>query len=167
MGNQTQVTKLTIVAKDDPGHQVEAQYNPKELAANKKVPWTRVKSDKSDSPAQEFSNAEPETLQFELLFDTFEKKTDVYATHVAGLKAMCQIPRGKSGADKHPPRVMVIWGRKDFLQFEGVITSLATKYTMFLPDGTPVRATVTISITASKKATAKVPKKKKKKKTTT
>lgn len=161
--NQTQVTKLTIVAKDDPGHQIVAQYNPKELTANKKVPWTRVKSDKSDSPAQEFSNAEPETLQFELLFDGFEQKLDVYSTYVSGLKAMCQVPKGKSGADKHPPRVMVIWGEKDFLQFEGVITSMATKYTMFLPDGTPVRATVTISVTASKKATAKVPKKKKKK----
>jgi hypothetical protein len=52
---------------------------------------------------------------------------------------------------------MVIWGGKKFLDFKGVITNLAVKYTMFLPDGTPVRATATVSLQAAAKVKAKVP----------
>jgi len=38
--------------------------------------------------------------------------------------------------------VLIIWG--GLPAFEGVIESVGTKYTMFLPNGTPVRATCTV-----------------------
>lgn len=41
-----------------------------------------------------------------------------------------------------PPLVTFTWGGLQV--FEGVIESLNVKYTMFLPDGTPTRATVTL-----------------------
>jgi nucleoid-associated protein YgaU len=36
-----------------------------------------------------------------------------------------------------------LWGR---FSFKGVITQLASKYTMFLADGTPVRAELTLTL---------------------
>ena len=47
---------------------------------------------------------------------------------------------------KRPPKVGVRWGVGKLPEFQGVIESVATKYTMFLPDGTPVRATCRVTI---------------------
>ncbi|HUH02719.1 MAG TPA: hypothetical protein VML75_12055 [Kofleriaceae bacterium] len=149
---------VTITNLENSGEKVHALFNPKEIALAKKVPWNKVKGDKSDSPAVEFTNAEPETLTLELFFDTYESKADVYNDHIVSLRALCLVPTGAEGEAKHPPRVLITWGDKAFLKFEGVITSLNVKYTMFLPDGTPVRATANISVQASKRATAKVKK---------
>ena len=41
---------------------------------------------------------------------------------------------------KRPPRIKVSWGDR-LPPFIGVLESVSTKYTMFLRDGTPVRAT--------------------------
>jgi hypothetical protein len=152
---------VTITNLENSGQKVHALFNPKEIAIAKKVPWNKVKGDKSDSPAVEFTNAEPETLALELFFDTYEEKVDVYDHYIVSLRSLCLAPDGAEGEAKHPPRVLVTWGDKAFLKFEGVITSLNVKYTMFLPDGTPVRATATMSVQASKRAKAKVKKKKK------
>jgi hypothetical protein len=93
----------------------------------------------------------------ELFFDTYEERKDVYETYIRGLRAMCLITPGTTGKNKRPPQVMLIWGDKKYLNFKGVITNLAVKYTMFLPDGTPVRATATVSLQAAAKVKAKVP----------
>jgi hypothetical protein len=53
-------------------------------------------------------------------------------------------------ADKHrPPLVMFSWGG---FQFKGVVESLTMRYTMFLPDGKPCRATANLSIKEAKTA---------------
>jgi hypothetical protein len=44
--------------------------------------------------------------------------------------------------ERRPAKVMIIWG--GLPEFEGVIESLSVKYTLFLPSGTPVRATVNL-----------------------
>ena len=46
--------------------------------------------------------------------------------------------------EKRPAQVMITWG--GLPEFEGVIESIGAKYTMFLPSGTPVRATVTVKM---------------------
>jgi hypothetical protein len=45
---------------------------------------------------------------------------------------------------RRPAQVMITWGTLS--EFEGVIESIGTKYTMFLPSGTPVRATASVKI---------------------
>ena len=61
--------------------------------------------------------------------------------------------------EKRPPLVLLEWG--EFPRFKGVIESLSTEYTMFLPDGTPVRAICTITMKEADTVKAKVRKKKK------
>jgi len=154
--NNVQLTKMTIKNLDD-GGEVVAMFNPKEIQITKKVPWNKHKASKGDLPTLEFTEAEPETCQVELFFDTYESREDVYLTYIQGLRAMCLIRPGKKGVEKHPPQVMLVWGDKKYLNFKGVITNLAVKYTMFLPDGTPVRATATLSLQQGEKVKAKVP----------
>jgi hypothetical protein len=149
--------KLTIQSVDPMGDPITANFNPKEIQITKKVPWEKSKSSKGDMPALEFTAAEAETMSVELFFDTYETKEDVYETYIVGLRALCLVNEGATGEKKRPPLVVVAWGNKKFLNFRGVINNLAVKYTMFLPDGTPVRATATVSLQAAAKVKAKVP----------
>jgi Contractile injection system tube protein len=50
---------------------------------------------------------------------------------------------GSGDAESRPSRVMIIWSG-GLPAFEGVVESVGMKYTMFLPSGTPVRATVSV-----------------------
>lgn len=128
----------------DNGQQVEAYFNPKEIAIDKEVPWNEHKSTKSNLPLLEFTDAKPKHLQVELLFDGFEEQVDVHATYIKMLESFTEIidPARK----KRPPMCMFVWGDK-FPRFMGVIASLSVKYTMFLNDGRPVRATVSLKMT--------------------
>lgn len=112
-----------------------AQFNPKEIMITKSVPWQKHRSSKGDAPTLEFTDTEPRTFQAEFLFDTFEAGTDVHQTLIAPLEALALIDPGK----KRPPLVQVEWGA-GFPAFRGVIESIDVKYTLFLADGTPVRA---------------------------
>lgn len=136
--------KCTIACIESPNVQVTAQYNPKEVSIDKSVPWNKHKNPKGDVPQLEFTNAENRTLSMELFFDGYEQGTSI-EKDVGLLMQMTMIRPEQAEEDKHPPRVLVTWG-PSFPKFRGVIESLGTKYTMFLEDGTPVRATCTLKI---------------------
>jgi hypothetical protein len=51
---------------------------------------------------------------------------------------------------KRPPLLTFTWGSK-FPVFKGVIENLSVKYTLFLPDGTPCRATVNLKMKQANK----------------
>lgn len=137
--------KLTIVSLDSPKIRVTAQFNPKEISIDKSVPWSKHGNAKSDAPELEFTNGENRSMSLELFFDGYEKKKSVLPD-VEKLHSMSKIREGVSKeSEKHPPQVLLTWG-PNFPKFSGVIESLSTKYTMFLEDGTPVRATCTLKI---------------------
>jgi Contractile injection system tube protein len=127
----------------DTGDQVDAYFNPKELSIDKEVPWNQHKSTKSNIPVLEFTDAKPKTLSVELLFDGYEKQEDVHKKYISVLEKLTEIV---DKTKKRPPMCLFVWGKK-FPSFMGVIASVATKYTMFLEDGTPVRATATVKMT--------------------
>jgi len=51
----------------------------------------------------------------------------------------------KDGDEKVAPQTGVTWGN-DLPGFDGVIKTVDTKYTMFSPDGTPLRATANVKM---------------------
>ncbi len=57
---------------------------------------------------------------------------------------------------KRPPMIAVVWGSKQST-FKGVVESMNVKYTMFLEDGTPRRATVSLKMKRADSATSKAP----------
>jgi Contractile injection system tube protein len=157
--NNSKLTKLTIF-RLDPGEAsvVEAQYNPKEVGVDKSVPWQKAATSTGDQPEMQFTAAEGRSMSFELFFDTYEEGTDVHGAYVSKLLnlAMVMDPSPTAPEEKkRPPRVMISWGTGGLPAFQGVIESLSTKYTMFLPNGTPVRATVSIKIKEASRASFK------------
>lgn len=145
--------KLTIIGLDK-GGPVTAQYNPKEIGVDKSVPWQKAPTSTGDQPELTFTSAEGRSMSFEMFFDTYEQGTDVHAAHVSKLLELAMVMEPNGAEDKkRPTRVKVIMGAMP--AFEGVIESIGTKYTMFLPSGVPVRATCSVKIKEASRASFK------------
>lgn len=156
-----QLQKCTIVNLDE-GKQIPAQYNPKSIKIGKAAQWDRKPSVGGNADMLSFGNTKNRTLSFELFFDGFEdreyrkgdeksakKPVNVERKYVEPLTKL-MLPdqkreSGKSGEKaKRPPFIMVVWGC--MRPFRGVIDKIDYEFSMFSPDGTPVRATATISV---------------------
>jgi hypothetical protein len=132
---------------------IEVCFNPKEYSLEKSVEWDAEKAF-ADAPTPEFKAPKPMTLSVTLQFDTYEDRTNVRDRWVRQIEKLTlmtgDLPKdgkdAKSKSDKQkfrPPTILFIWGR---FVFKGVVESLSQKYTMFLSDGTPVRAECALKI---------------------
>ena len=135
--------------KAEPTTGIDVCFNPKEYSLDKSVAWKSEKAF-SDAPQPEFTEPSPMTLSVTLQFDTYEERVSVRDKYVRALEklAMMRIQfskQPKKGDKKKagPPVILFVWGR---FTFKGVVESLSQKYTMFLSDGTPVRAEVALKI---------------------
>lgn len=143
-----QLQKLTLIGLEC-DVDLEAQYNPKEVSIEKSLTWQAGANSKDDRPQLTFGSVAARTLSMELFFDTFEQETDVQVYLAKLLKLASVIDPDTSNhseKDKRPTLVQVQWGKPDMPIFRGVISSLSTKLTMFLPSGTPVRATCGVKL---------------------
>jgi hypothetical protein len=139
--------KLSIHSLEGSRTVVTAMFNPKEIGIDKSVPWSKQATSRGDKPSLEFWSADGSLMSFELMFDTFESGTNVHTAFVANLLKLATVQDPDGAEDKkRPPRVAVRWGTGTLPEFEGVIESVSVKYTMFLPDGTPVRATCRVAV---------------------
>jgi hypothetical protein len=138
---------VTIVDLDRNRKAIEAQFNPKEIQVDKTAAWSATAVDKGNHPELTFTSSNARTLTLELFFDTYESGRDVHATYVAHLVHLMDVidPDSQREDQKRPPKLRLVWGDK-LPPFIGVLESVTTKYTMFLPDGTPVRATCSVKL---------------------
>lgn len=125
-----------VIRNLDTDEDVQVLFNPKEYIIEKRTPWKEQEIQGLDAPAVEFTIGERKRLSMELFFDTSEDKTDVrqYTDSIEELMLV--------NADEHrPPLLLFSWGN---LQFRCVLEDLVQRFTMFLNDGTPVRAIVKV-----------------------
>jgi len=130
------------------GTPAEVLLNPAEFTIDKSVPWQKAKDSSSEDPVLEFTSPDSKSLSCELAFDTFETKENVYDKYVRALENLTLVDQDL----KRPPMVKVIWGASSLPSFAGVVESLNVRYTLFLPDGTPCRATVTLRMRSASAA---------------
>lgn len=135
-----------VTIKTVEGTGVSVSFNPKEISIDKSVPWQKSKKPEGDAPELEFTAAEGKSMSFELLFDEFEGNDKDVLGKTLSLIKMAEI----NPMMKRPPMVKVTWG--NLPEFQGVIESIGVKYTMFLPDGTPVRATCSVKVKEASRA---------------
>jgi hypothetical protein len=140
-----ELVKVLVKCEEAPSVSVTAQFNPKELQVDKTVSWTNAQGPAAENPEQEFKEPQSASLSCTLYFDTFEKKTDVYAAYVSKLEKMVTIESSLG----RPPLVRFVWGHFNFV---GVVESLSQKYTMFLPNGTRCRCEVGFKMKSAKAA---------------
>ncbi len=139
------IEKCSLTAM--PGPTVVASLNPKQFQVDKTVPWSKQVTNQNDAPALEFTHAEPKNLSVELLFDSYQTGGSVKKLYIDKLEKMTEVVEALG----HPPRVLFQWGG---FQFYGAVESLSVTYTMFLDDGTPVRATANIKMKEAERLSA-------------
>lgn len=153
--------KLTIGSVDNTGLHVEAQYNPKELQVDKVIPWTKAnQANKTNDEGihLEFGGAEGRTMTVEMMFDGYEKNESV-APKIKTLEDLASVitAAGEKEDERRPHRCTISWGKKGLPRFDCVIEHISTKYTMFSPDGVPLRATCTVKLKEANAVSAKKP----------
>jgi nucleoid-associated protein YgaU len=145
MAERPNLQKAQIFRVDDPSQKVVCQFNPEDFSITKKIEWDRRTKGGQDVADAEFVGGEPRDFQVKLLFDTTDTGKSVQKEYEP-LLVMGEIDPDKKNTKtrmSEPPICMFQWG--SFLSFAGVITQITETFTMFKPDGTPVRANVNVT----------------------
>ena len=148
------LVKAYFTRKDNPALVVPCLFNPKELSVEKSNQFAEVNIPGLPSPILQFVRGNARSVSMDLFFDTYEKGTDVreYTDQITGWDAgamFSKLPQGPKGlmdidSDLHaPPICLFIWGA--FI-FQCLIERVSKRFTMFLPEGIPVRATLSVTL---------------------
>lgn len=128
---------------------VKFMFNPKEYSITKAAVWTNISpadSTKRVAMAQ-FVNADPATLTVDVFLDATDP-TRRPASIKNALKKLFDacgpLPDTVDSNVPSPPFVIFGWGTT--ISFPSYLKSVTVKYTMFHPDGTPLRANASLSL---------------------
>ena len=116
---------------------VEVMFNPEEYTLSRDNNFASQAVPGLSSPLIQFVHGNLRTLEMELFFDTFEQHRDVreVTQQVVGLLDI--------DPELHaPPVLRVAWAS---LQFRCVLARASQKFILFLPDGRPARARLSVS----------------------
>ncbi len=142
--------QVSIGSLDEPEKMVSAQYRPKELDVSQTVPWTKHTNKSPDGSLQlEFSGADGRDASIELFFDASETQSGSVQDEIDKLTQLAAVrdPMAREDKMKRPHHCVLVFGKiYNRKPFKCVIQSMATKFTMFSPDGDPIRATVSLKL---------------------
>lgn len=123
------------------GREIVALFNPSRLTVSRSVSWPS-QSAKRDTPESHFIGGEPAMLSVDLLFDTYDtpelRKDSVKEKYTDKLLQLTTV--AGHGEMHRPPVCRLRWGEMAVF-FQGVLQQIETQFTLFLANGTPVRAT--------------------------
>lgn len=132
------------IDNEDTGETFFVLFNPTEYLIEDASKWSD-QDRMGQKPELHYTGGERKKLTMDLFFDTYESRTDV-REHTSTVASLLVFNR-----EVHrPPKVTISWGRgapggphADF-PFTGVLESLKQQFVLFLGDGTPVRATLSV-----------------------
>jgi len=132
--------KIIVLKGKNKGTKIEILFNPKEYTLDKSNEFANINIPGLESPLLQFTRGGLQTLTMDLFFDTYtyEKGKDVriYTDQVVKLMEIDE--------ELHaPPVCKFIWGKG--IEFVFVLSKMTKKFTMFDSNGTPVRATLTVT----------------------
>jgi nucleoid-associated protein YgaU len=129
----------------DTGRTIHVMFNPNEFSISKSNLWFDQKTIGKNQPDTVFISGQPATMTVRLFFDTYDEKMDV-RYHTDKIAKLMEVSVREEGERNklRPPKVIFGWGL--IWTFTSVITQVNQRYTLFLPTGTPVRATVDVTL---------------------
>lgn len=128
--------KATITPEG--GEKIEVRFNPTQYSLDHSNQIAEIGVPGLSAPILQYVRGNTRTLSMELLFDTYEERADVRKQYTDKIyKLLAIVPSTHA-----PPVCTFAW--KDIL-LKCVLERVGGRFTMFLEDGTPVRATLTVS----------------------
>lgn len=137
--------KATITNLDT-NESIECLFNPTEYTFYKTNNWTMARQRGANVPQLEFGGGNPAELKMQLVFDTYESGEDVRTRYTNALWELARVNRQRQDPRTRrstPPRCEFRWGT--MWSFRAVVAEIRQQFTLFLPNGTPVRAVVDVT----------------------
>ena len=136
------------------GERIEVLFNPADYSIEKGNTFQSTSLPGLATPVTQFVTGNADTLTMELFFDTYTSSQLRHPTVVPREDVRKYTRRLTRLLDVDPklhapPIVQFIWGppigSPEGLQFTAIIEKISQKFTFFLDDGTPVRATLGVT----------------------
>jgi nucleoid-associated protein YgaU len=124
--------------KPEGGAAIPVLFNPTQYQLNHSSEFTAKAVPGLAAPIPQYTRGQPRTLSMELFFDTYEAGTDV-TDHTKLIYGLVQ-PRGTL---HRPPECDFVWGK---FTVRCLVKSVNGTFNLFLADGTPVRARLSVSL---------------------
>lgn len=136
---------------------IEVSFNPTEFTLSKAIQTGDVNIPGLDSPIIQFIRGQTETLSLDLFFDSTESGMDDNAVSVTQKTDQFYQLIKIVGKTHAPPVCLFSWGA-DFpgrrtsvdsqqrQAFKCIVDSVKQRFTLFSPQGVPLRATLTVSL---------------------
>lgn len=118
---------------------IRVPFNPTEYDVESSVQYDEVEVPGYTSPVTQFVSGSADSLSMELFFDTYEAREDV-REQTGKIESLLELDEKRHA----PPVLRVAWAG---FQFTCVLESASASYTLFLPNGTPVRARMNVTFT--------------------
>jgi len=120
----------------------EVRVNPEKYSQTFKIAYDSVPAIGSMNTALKFKAMPPIEMKFELLFDSTGVIEDSADSLADEIKQFQDVVYNYDGGIHQPRYLMLFWGK---LGFGARLTSMSLNYTLFAPDGSPLRARADVS----------------------
>lgn len=119
------------------GECIPVMFNPEEYSLDLGNTFAEIGIPGLKTPPIQYVRGNIRNLKMELFFDTYEAKSDV-RNETRKITSLLE----KDLNTQAPPILLFSWGG---LNLKCVLENAGQRFTMFMEDGTPVRATLTVS----------------------
>jgi hypothetical protein len=133
-----------VITVEHTGEEIPVMFNPEEYTLNKDNNFVSQTIPGLRSPILQFVNGNLRTLEMELLFDTYlPHTTEAESPRDVREETQKIVKLLDIDSNLHAPPVLTVsWAS---LQFRCVLARVSQRFIMFLPDGRPVRARLTVT----------------------
>ena len=139
MGQELAKATVTPLEGRGQGEPIQVLFNPTEYNVEYSASFQQTAPPGLSNPILQFVNGNAQVLTMDLLFDTY---TDGGGANVAEVTKSFTDLVAIDGTTHAPRRVEFRWG---VFSFVAVIEKISQRFTMFRSDGTPVRATLSVT----------------------
>lgn len=124
-------------------NEYEVMINPESIKWNRKIDYNTKQPQNTSSPSQTYKSTPLTELSFDIVIDCtgiVDPKRTKMSSEINKLERIVYTYNG----DIHRPNyVQIQWGKS--ISFNSVLKSFDITYTLFRPDGTPLRAKISLS----------------------
>ncbi|MGC9670030.1 peptidase M23 [Planosporangium sp. 12N6] len=131
------------------GGPITFMFNPNQLTLTKSAAWIpHIVRGAEEVGIPEFSGSGPRTLSLDVFLDVTDTHARTVQQRVDELLT-CLVPTAPSIAAKapSPPWVKFAWGQFRTVSFYAYVSQVNASYTLFEANGTPLRATCSLTLT--------------------
>lgn len=141
VGGTFENAMLRIVVPEVSDPEIPLKFNPTSYQLQKANEFAEIAIPGLETAPIQYVRGGAETLSFDALLDTSDSLENVRETYVDKIAGLMKI-----NSELHaPPIVQFEW---ESALFQGVISSMTSRYVLFTPEGIPLRAEVSLQLTA-------------------